>query len=45
MSKPIYSIEIITADAKKRAVNTVFDTGSFYTIIREDCIPEIQTIL
>jgi len=33
-------VEIETADGKTSGVHAVLDTGSFYTIIREDCLPE-----
>ena len=39
MSKPIRNITITTLDEKSREVSAVFDTGSFYTIIREDRLP------
>ncbi len=40
MSKPIYKLDVLTADGRKGHVTAVFDTGSFYTIIREDCLPK-----
>ena len=39
MSKPIRDVDIVTANGKKASVSAVLDTGSFYTIIREDCLP------
>ena len=39
MSKPIRKIKVTTMDGKKAAVEALIDTGSFYTIIREDCVP------
>ena len=39
MSKPIRDVDIVTANGKKSSVSAVLDTGSFYTIIREDCLP------
>ena len=40
MSKPTRDVEIETADGKKAGVHAVLDTGSFYTIVREDCLPK-----
>ena len=40
MSKPILEIQITTPDEKSGKVNAVFDSGSFYTILREDKVPE-----
>lgn len=40
MSKPILNVKITTPNEKKGTVNALFDTGSFYTIIRRDCFPE-----
>ena len=39
MSKPIRDVLICTADGRKANVRAVFDTGSFYTIIRQDKLP------
>lgn len=39
MSKPIRGVEINTTADKNTSLDAVFDTGSFYTIIREDCLP------
>lgn len=39
MSKPIKEITIITLAEKSTQVKAVFDSGSFYTIIREDKLP------
>lgn len=39
MSKPIVKMDIETTDARKASVHAVVDTGSFYTIIRESCLP------
>ena len=36
MTKPVLEIEITTAEGKSGTVNAVFDTGSFYTLLRED---------
>lgn len=45
MSKPIKKIIVKTNDEKTAEVNAVFDTGSFYTIIRQDRIPAGSAIL
>lgn len=39
MSKPVKEIHVTSLDGKSGAVKAVFDTGSFYTIIREDRVP------
>ncbi|MBI4669988.1 MAG: hypothetical protein HY747_12565 [Elusimicrobia bacterium] len=39
MSKPIRDIVIATADGRRANVHAVFDTGSFYSIIRQDKLP------
>lgn len=39
MSKPVRDVDIVTANGKKSLVSAVLDTGSFYSIIREDCLP------
>ena len=44
MSKPIRKVEIATPDQKSATVKTVFDTGSFYTIVREDKVPSPRFI-
>ena len=45
MSKPVKNITITTSDEKSKEVSAVFDTGSFYTIVREDKIPTGAAIL
>lgn len=40
MGKPVLNIKLITADEKTVRVKAVFETGSFYTIVREDILPE-----
>lgn len=45
MSKPIREIGISTLDEKERKVSAVFDTGSFYTILREDKVPSGAMVL
>lgn len=44
MSKPIHEITIETMEKKTNQVNTLFDTGSFYTIVREDILPETKFV-
>ncbi|MBI4947725.1 MAG: hypothetical protein HY840_15140 [Bacteroidetes bacterium] len=44
MSKPIHEITIGTMEKKTNQVNTLFDTGSFYTIVREDVLPETKFV-
>lgn len=39
MSKPIIDIELRTIDGKTAKAKAVVDTGSYYTIIREDKLP------
>lgn len=39
MSKPIRTIKVKTMDGKRAEVEALIDTGSFYTIIRQDCVP------
>ena len=45
MSKPILDIEIRTPDEATTTVKAVFDTGSFYTIVREDRVPSPAAII
>lgn len=45
MSKPILPIRVTTLDEKTAEVRAVFDTGSFYTIIREDKVPKGASVL
>src|SRR3990172_11275412 len=44
MSKPIKRITLTTNDRKSVEVNAVFDTSSFYSIIREDLVPSPNMI-
>jgi len=39
MSKPIQKVEIETIDKKTKSINALFDSGSFYSIIRSDSMP------
>ena len=39
MSKPIRTIKVKTMDGKKTVVEALINTGSFYTIIRQDRVP------
>lgn len=45
MSKPVINISLTTLDKKMAKVPALFDSGSFYTIVREDCLPKTTTIL
>jgi hypothetical protein len=45
VTKPVLQIEITTAEGKSGSVKAVFDTGSFYTILREDRVPAEANIL
>ena len=40
MSNPILNIEFITPEEKKGKAKALFDSGSFYTILREDKLPK-----
>jgi len=39
MSKPVLDIILTTPDEATASVKAVFDTGSFYSILREDKVP------
>jgi len=39
MSKPVLAVKLSTTAGEKTTVPAVFDTGSFYTLIRQDCLP------
>src|SRR3990172_8026179 len=45
MSKPIKEIVVTTPDNKSDRVLAVFDSGSFYTILRDDKVPKGASIL
>ena len=45
MSNPIQNLEIETIDKKTKSVNTLFDSGSFYSIIKQDCLPLSEYII
>ncbi len=45
MSKPTRDVEIETPEGKRGNVHAVLDTGSFYTIIREDVIPPSAIVM
>src|SRR5688572_8424486 len=45
MTKPIQEIKITTPDEKSAIVKAVFDSGSFYTILREDKVPAGARVL
>lgn len=39
MSKPILDVKITTSDDRTARVKAVLDSGSFYSIVREDVLP------
>jgi hypothetical protein len=39
MSKPVVTVTILAAKGKSAVLPAVFDTGSFFTIVRRDCLP------
>jgi phenylacetate-coenzyme A ligase PaaK-like adenylate-forming protein len=39
MSKPMIPVKITTVEGKDVSVRAVLDTGSFYTLIRQDLLP------
>jgi len=39
MSKPVLPVTITNSKGKSVTIPAVFDTGSFYTLIRRDCLP------
>ena len=45
MGKPVLDIKITSPDEKSAIVRAVFDSGSFYSILREDKIPKGAMIL
>lgn len=45
MSKPLRNVGIRTADDKTGQAEAVFDTGSFYTLLREDKVPSGAMII
>lgn len=45
MSNPVREMEIRTKDGKKGVVTALIDSGSFYTLIRKDCVPRGATII
>lgn len=44
MSKPILDVKIQTPDESATTVRAVFESGSFYTIIREDKVPSPASV-
>ncbi|MBI4667926.1 MAG: hypothetical protein HY747_01880 [Elusimicrobia bacterium] len=44
MSKPIERIKVTTLDGKNFYVKALFDTGAFYTLIRQDFVPAHTSI-
>ena len=45
MSKPVRQVTITTLDEKTGTANAVFDTGSFYSILRADKVPVGAAVL
>jgi hypothetical protein len=45
MGKPILEVEVTTSEEATSRVKAVFDTGSFYSILREDKVPPGVRIL
>ena len=45
MSKPIQNVEIMTRDAKAGKAVALFDSGSFYSIVRANHVPEGAMII
>lgn len=45
MSYPIQKLQIETIDKKTKSVNTLFDSGSFYSIIKQVCLPSSEYIV
>lgn len=43
--KPIVPITILSLNNTSRSVNAVFDSGSYYTIVRADKLPANTTII
>ncbi|MBW8051630.1 MAG: retroviral-like aspartic protease [Cytophagales bacterium] len=44
MSNPIQKVEVETIDKNTKSVNALFDSGSFYTIIRSDSMPATKFV-
>ena len=45
MSKPVLDIAITTLDGRSRKIPAVLDTGSFYSLIRQDLLPSGTDLL
>ena len=45
MSKPICEVTVTASDGKKKRVPALVDSGSFFTIIRTDCLPSAKAVL
>ncbi len=45
MSKPLQTVTLTSTDQRQRRVPALFDSGSFYTIVREDCLPSSKAVL
>lgn len=44
MGKPIQQVSISTIDQRTKAVNALFDSGAFYSIIHENSLPQTNYI-
>ncbi|MBI5529049.1 MAG: retroviral-like aspartic protease [Deltaproteobacteria bacterium] len=40
MSKPVLDVTVVTLEGKKSRLKALFDTGSYYSIIRSDVVPK-----
>jgi hypothetical protein len=45
MSKPVLDVTITTLDEQSNTLKAVFDSGSFYSILREDKVPAGATVV
>jgi hypothetical protein len=45
MSKPTLDVRITTLEEESATVNAVFDSGSFFTVLREDKVPAGATVV
>jgi hypothetical protein len=45
MSKPVLDVRITTLDKKSATLKAVFDSGSFFSVIREEKVPAGANIL
>lgn len=45
MSKPVLDVVIITPEGARARAKAVLDSGSYYTIVREEIIPKRATVV